>query len=240
MAVSVTKCLTPYSLSFQLAFEYLQKTGTAPLTVNSAQQWQFGQVILQEMSQRFGGYQQLDSNSSQIPINYRAGKPGKQITLTQLLSGNINPQLIKGRVILLGYTANVAQDYFDTPYGTMPGVWIHAHMTSQLLSGVQDGRSLIWALPQWAEWVWVLSWSMITGAILSFLVNKPVIYSLLAVICLILILDRLLLTFTASRCLAALYSHNVSFVNHYYCCGYRSCSKIGAWQFTIKNLMFFI
>jgi CHASE2 domain-containing sensor protein len=193
LAVSVTKCLTPYSLSFQLAFEYLQKTGTAPLTVNSAQQWQFGQVTLQEMSQRFGGYQQLDSNSSQIPINYRAGKPGKRITLTQLLSDNIDPQLIKNRVILLGYTANVAQDYFDTPYGTMPGVWIHAHMTSQLLSAVQDGRSLIWALPQWSDWLWVLSWSMITGAILSFLFNKPVVYSLLAVFCLILILDRVCL-----------------------------------------------
>ena len=193
LAVGVTKCLTPYSLSFQLAFEYLHQTGTSPLNVNSAQQWQFGQVTLQEMSQKFSGYQQLGGNSSQIMLNYRAGKPGKRITLSQLQSGNINPQLIKDRIVLLGYTATVAQDYFDTPYGAMPGVWIHAHMTSQLLSAVRDGRSLIWAFPQWGDWLWILTWSAIAGVILAFLAKKPVIYSLLAGICLILILDRICL-----------------------------------------------
>ena len=193
LAVTVTKCLTPYSLSFQLAFEYLQKVGTTPLMVNSAQQWQFGQVTLQEMSRRFGGYQQLNGNSSQILLNYRSGKPGKQITLSQLQSGNIEPQLIKDRIVLLGYTAAVAQDYFDTPYGMMPGVWIHAHMTSQLLSAVQDERSLIWSLPQWGDWLWVLGWTIIMGAILACLTKKPVIFSLIAGVCLILILDRICL-----------------------------------------------
>lgn len=193
LAVGDTKCLTPYSLSFQLAFEYLQKQGIAPLDVNSAQQWQFGQVTLQEMNSKFGGYQQLSGNSSQIPLNYRAGKPGKKITLSQLQSENINPELIKDRIVLLGYTATVAQDYFNTPYGAMPGVWIHAHMTSQLLSAVQDERPLIWVLPQWGDWLWILTWSVISGIILVFSARKTVVYSLLAGCCLIVILDRICL-----------------------------------------------
>ena len=187
------KCLTPYSLSFQLGFEYIQQQGIRPLKVNSDQQWQFGDVILQQMSSRFGGYQQLDGESSQILINYRQGKPGKKITLGQLRSGNIEPEWIRGRIIILGYTTTVAQDYFDTPAGVMPGVWIHAHMTSQIISAVEDQRSLIWPLPQWGDWLWVLGWSMIMGLILAALAKKPVFASLLAGIILIVVLDRLCL-----------------------------------------------
>lgn len=189
------KCLTPYSLSFQLAFEYLQQAGTTPLAVNQKQQWQFGQVTVREMERRFSGYQQLDSKSSQIPINYRSGKPAKKFSLGQLRSGNIDPQLIKDRIILIGYTASVARDYFDTPYGIMPGVWIHAHMTSQLLSAVQDGRPLIWALPQWGEWLWVLSWLMVMVIILAVFNNQSVIYSVLGTVILIVIFDSICLFF---------------------------------------------
>ena len=192
-AATLLKCLTPYSLSFQLGYEYLQQRGTEPLTVTPEQQWQFGEVTLQQMSARFAGYQQLDGKSSQIAINYRAGKAGKKITLTQLRSGNVEPEWIKDRIILLGYTAMVAQDHFDTPYGIMPGVWIHAHMTSQILSAVEDGRPLIWALPTWGDWLWVLVWSLITGAVLARLADKPILWSIIVVIGMIIALDHIFL-----------------------------------------------
>jgi len=189
-AATSLKCLTPYSLSFQLAFEYLQARGVEPLSVNSEQQWQFGEVTFEEMPRRFAAYQQLDGKSSQIPINYRAGNPGNKITLNQLRSGNIDPDWIKDRIVLLGYTATVAQDYFDTPDGIMPGVWIHAHMTSQIVSAVENGRSLIWALPQWGDWLWILGWSLIMGTILATLAKHPLFWSVLATIILIAISDR--------------------------------------------------
>lgn len=187
------KCLTPYSLSFQLAYEYLQQQGVQPLTVTPEQQWQFGEVTLEQMNSRFGGYQRLDGESSQILINYRRGKPGKKITLSQLSSGNIEPEWIRDRIIILGYTTTVAQDYFDTPYGIMPGVWIHAHMTSQIVSAVQDQRSLIGVLPQWGDWLWVFGWSITIGVILAVLGKKPVFISLLAGIMMIVVLDRICL-----------------------------------------------
>ena len=192
LSATPSLCLTPYSLSFQLAFEYLQKSGVEPLTVNSQQQWQFGQVTFNELERRFAGYQQLN-NSSQIMLNYRSAKPGKQITLTQLRSGQIDPQLIEDRIVLIGYTASVARDYFDTPYGTMPGVWIHAHMTSQLISAVEDGRSLIRALPQWGDWLLVLCLTLLSGMVWALLAKKPTIYTVLSAIILIAVLDRLFL-----------------------------------------------
>ena len=186
------KCLTPYSLSFQLAFEYLQQQGVEPLHVTPEQQWQFGQTTLQQMERRFAAYQQLDG-SSQITINYRAGKPGNTITLDRLRSGNIEPSWIENRIILLGYTATVAQDYFDTPYGIMPGVWIHAHMASQMISAVENERPLIWALPQWGDWLWVLGWSLATVTILTALTRRSLCWSVLAGVLMIVVSDRVCL-----------------------------------------------
>ena len=190
LAVNSSQCLTPYSLSFQLAYEYLHRTGIKPLKVNSQEQWQFGDVIFQEMGQRFGGYQQLNNKSSQIALNYRAGQPAKQISLKQLLSGEIPPQQIANRIVLIGYTASVARDYFDTPYGAMSGVWIHAHATSQMLSAVLDSRSLIWVLPQGQDWLFVLTWSLLCGIAIALLSKYSVVYSCLVLGISILIIDR--------------------------------------------------
>lgn len=179
LAEHSSHCLTPYSLSFQLAFEYLHSAGVEPLTVNKNQQWQFGEVVFQEMSPRFGGYQNLNGQSSQIPISYRSRQPGQRTTLTELLTGRVTAEQIKDRIVLIGYTATVARDYFDTPYGMMPGVWIHAHMTSQMISAVQDGRSPIWVLPLWGDWLWILAWSVAIVHIVIFVAQKPPLYLIL-------------------------------------------------------------
>lgn len=188
-------CLTPYSLSFQLAFEYLQSKGIKPLTVNEQEHWQFGEVVFPEMPSRFGGYQNLDGQSSQIPINYRSPRPGQRTSLTKLLSGEVQPEEISDRVVLIGYTALVARDYFDTPYGTMSGVWIHANMTSQILSAVQEGRPLIWVLPQWGDWVWIFVWSLGIVCVLLLVSNKPPIYLIPTLGILIIVFHYICLVF---------------------------------------------
>jgi CHASE2 domain-containing sensor protein len=157
-------CSTPYSLSFQLAYQRLAQAGVTPLEVTAQQQWRFGSVKLPELPSNFGGYQHLDGQSSQIMIHYRSQQPGQKVTLRQILDGKIDPKLIRDRTILIGYTAPIARDYFETPYGPMAGVWIHAHMTSQLMSAVLDRRPLIWTLPywkhwQWGDWLWISLWS---------------------------------------------------------------------------------
>ena len=192
-ATQSSQCLTPYSFSFQLAYEYLHQAGIEPLTVNSQEQWQFGNITFQEMGRRFGGYQQLSDRSSQIPLNYRAGQPAKRISLQQLLSGKIPQELIANRIVLIGYTASVARDYFNTPYGAMPGVWIHAHATSQMISAVLDDRPLIWVLPQGGEWLLVLGWSLVTGGVMTLLYKYSAVYSCLALGFLVVVIDRLYL-----------------------------------------------
>jgi CHASE2 domain-containing sensor protein len=171
LSPSPSSCSTPYSFSFQLAFRFLYEEKIQPMEVNSNEEWQFGTVVFHRLAARFGGYQQLDGQSSQIMLNYRSNQPGQRVTLKQVLSGQLDSNLVKNRIVLIGYTAPVARDYFDTPDGQRAGIWVHAHMVSQILSSVLDKRPLVWVLPQWGsfQWgdtLWVFAWS-ITGGLLA-------------------------------------------------------------------------
>jgi CHASE2 domain-containing sensor protein len=146
---ATSRCKTPYSLSFQLASQFLYRQNTSlSFKVYKNQGWQSGQVIFKPLPTRVGGYQNLDGKSMQILLNYRApdrsGKIAHRVTLEEVLDGTIELSLIKNRIVLIGYAAQtIAGDNFNTPYGNMAGVWIHAQMTSQILSSILDRRSLL-------------------------------------------------------------------------------------------------
>jgi CHASE2 domain-containing sensor protein len=97
-----------------------------------------------------------------------------QITLTDLLnhvSDAALTRLIKDRVVLIGTTAQSFKDYSPTPYSSgqggeqMPGVIIHAHMVSQILSAALDQRPLLWALSPWESTLWVGGWALVGGVL---------------------------------------------------------------------------
>lgn len=150
------RCITKNSLSLQLAQQFLRQEGKS-LTLTGNGEWHYNQVIFKILSSRIGGYQNiptLDGQSNQIFINYRSGKINS-VTIGQVLEGKVDSNLIKNQIILIGYAPEISADIdFNTPLGKMSGVWIQAHMTSQILSAVLDGRSLLWVLPQWKNFQW--------------------------------------------------------------------------------------
>ncbi len=177
-----SKCSTPYSFSFLLAFSFLSSHNLSLQVNQNTKTWQWDRVIFNRLASHTGGYQSLDGNSSQILLNYRANpRPAKIVSLTDIVEGKVPESAIKGRLVIVGYTAGVARDDFDTPYGQMPAVWIHAHMTSQILSAVMDNpkRPLLWVLPQWGHLQWadaafVWLWAL-TGGVLVIYV-RPRLY----------------------------------------------------------------
>jgi len=163
----LSPCKTPYSFSLQLAYQYLQAKGIAVSTTED-KNWQFGEVVWKRLESRSSGYQNLDARGNQVLLNYRATPQiAQQVTIAEVLTGNIEPEWVKNRVVLIGVTAASIQDDHDTPYGRMRGLQIHAHMVSQLLSAVLDDRPLIWWLPPWGDALWVWVWSL-TGGVLIY------------------------------------------------------------------------
>ncbi|MBN3911008.1 MAG: CHASE2 domain-containing protein [Nostoc sp. NMS1] len=164
-------CPATFAFSLQLAFLYLQPSGIQPKFTPEGN-LQLGKTIFPNLKSRTGGYHDIDANGGQILLNYRSPKQiAQQVKLTQFLTSPINSSAIKDKIVLIGVTAKGdSQDTWATPYGVpfqeqMPGVLVQAHMISQILSAVQDGRPLLRVWSLWAEAVWIWGWSLVGGVL---------------------------------------------------------------------------
>jgi CHASE2 domain-containing sensor protein len=49
----------------------------------------------------------------------------------------------------------------------MPGVFVQAHMVSQILSAVLDQRPLLWSWPFWVDAIWIGGWTLVGGTLIG-------------------------------------------------------------------------
>jgi len=104
-----------------------------------------------------------------IPFSPRAETYAK-VSFASVLAGDVAPETLRGKIVVIGVTASGLYDRFSTPVsgvlGPMPGVYIHANVLDMLMSG----RAI---LPVYA---WVLfAVSLLPLAVLlgGFLVLSP-------------------------------------------------------------------
>ena len=177
-------CAATYGLSAQLALRYLAAQNI-PLHFAPDGAWLLGKAHFQPIEAHTGGYQGIDAWGHQILLNYRSYRSLKeifpQVTLSQLLSGQVDANAIKNRVVLIGTTAESFQDYSLTPYKTnqgdiqkIPGVILQAQMTSQLISAALAERSLLWTWALWQETIWIVGWSIAGGLLTQFARRLPI------------------------------------------------------------------
>ncbi|MDZ7962614.1 MAG: CHASE2 domain-containing protein [Aulosira sp. DedQUE10] len=163
-------CKASYAFNVQLALRYLAAQQIS-LEFTSDGAWKLGKATFKPLTAHTSGYQGIDASGHQILLNYRGRSLQKfvpQVTLTELLTGKVNANTVKNRIVLIGTTAQSFQDYSSTPYITnegaiekIPGVILQAQMISQLLSAALDGRSLLWTCSVWQEIIWIWGWSLI-------------------------------------------------------------------------------
>ncbi|OKH15128.1 CHASE2 domain-containing protein [[Limnothrix rosea] IAM M-220] len=154
-----------YALSLLLAGLYLEQDGVSIGAAAGTGWYQFGDVILEPLYPNSGAYIGIDNGGYQILINYRgATNAFDQVSMADVLSDKVDPHLFSDRIVLIGDVTEVNKDLFPVPYTLsakerMPGVEIHAHMTSQILSAVLDGRPLMRSWSEWQENLWILFWT---------------------------------------------------------------------------------
>ncbi|NER36361.1 MAG: CHASE2 domain-containing protein [Oscillatoria sp. SIO1A7] len=161
---------TDHSLSMRLALHYLAKYQIEPETI-PPKDVRLGSVVFRDMDANPGGYRGLDDRGIQVMLNYRASKNiARQVGLAEVLAGEVNPDWVKDRIVLIGLTAPIYTDYHSTPYSAgewpyqkMPRLLVQAEMTSQIISAVLDGRPLLWVWSEWGEFVWIWVWSAAGG-----------------------------------------------------------------------------
>ncbi|BBD57868.1 serine/threonine protein kinase with Chase2 sensor [Nostoc sp. HK-01] len=167
------------SLSFQMVVRYLAAQGIEPELTKSGE-LKFGSTVLKRLTPKSGGYHNIDTSDYQILLNYRSAKNAvKQVSLSEVLANKVDPALIKDKIVMIGYTAQIVKDTFYTPYSAgsadsqkMPGVVVHAQNASQILSAVLNKRPLFWYWNELQEGLWVFAWSLV-GGFLAWRIRKP-------------------------------------------------------------------
>ena len=169
-----SRCQAQSSLSIRLALDYLNAAKDFRTRLTPEGYWQVGHVILKTITSHTGGYQGIDAKGHQILLNYRSVSSPKSIahkvTLRDILEERVAPNSVKDKIVLIGVTDPHSGDYWGTPYGNengekIPGVFVQAHMVSQILSAVEDNRALLWVWSPGSEVLWVLVWSLAGGTI---------------------------------------------------------------------------
>ncbi|MGF1538377.1 MAG: CHASE2 domain-containing protein [Elainellaceae cyanobacterium] len=162
-------CTTSYAFSARLAFIYLQSEGITP-SFDADGNLVMGEAVFPRLHRRSGGYQPMDAGGNQILLNYRAlpspSAIANQVSLTQMLSGQVNPGAIADRIVLIGVTANSLTDDWATPYGASSGdktsgVFLQAQMTSQLISAALGERPALRVWPLWGGVLWIGIWAVL-------------------------------------------------------------------------------
>lgn len=139
-----------------------------------------GKATLRPLRSNSGGYVRLDMGGYQIFLNY-AGRERHltSVSLLDVLNNRVPPDFFRDRVVLIGVTAESANDRFLTPFQVcdsyqqrMSGVAIHAYATHQLIEAALGHRPLLQSLPQGLELGWVMLWTGLGAALFWYLAQR--------------------------------------------------------------------
>ncbi|MEM7061574.1 MAG: CHASE2 domain-containing protein [Cyanobacteria bacterium P01_B01_bin.77] len=179
-------CHTNHSFAAIIAGQYLNLVETNDTDVfwqNDKDQFQLAQVRFPRLNPRSGGYKLNDFGGYQLPLHYRHLPQVEDIaetyTVSELLRGDFEGERIRDRIVLIGTTdlsfgvGDIEErDFWKTPYTTSerledmtPGVFIQAHIVSQLISAVEDGRPSITTWNEWIESGWIILWAAVGGGL---------------------------------------------------------------------------
>ena len=156
------------SLVTRLAEQYLKAEGIELGNgIRDPDAMRFGQVELPRFRANDGGYIRAEAEGTQMLVNFRSGPESFAIvSLRELMTGQVSSELLQDRVVLVGITADSVKDIVNSAaiagaeLNLVPGVVFQAHATSQILSGVLDGRPFLSVWPEWAEYGWILIWGL--------------------------------------------------------------------------------
>ena len=104
-----------YSFSLRLAQRFLAQTGRVTRAEPNA--IALGSTRIKPIEPDTGGYHNIDTEGYQALIRYAPmSEVAQQLSLTQVLSGDYNPNTITGKIVIIGTTAASQQDIFQTPF----------------------------------------------------------------------------------------------------------------------------
>ena len=166
-----------FSLPLRLAETYLKAEGIELSNgIRDRKAMRFGSTELPRFFPNSGGYVGSDDFGIQILLNYRNGRERFRTLSLQDINDieatKGNPDVLRdtlgSRIVLIGKTAPSIKDFINTsaianlqPPGKIYGVEFHAHVVSQIVSAVLDGRPVFKTWSQGWEYLWIVGWGVL-------------------------------------------------------------------------------
>ena len=172
---------TEYAFALRLALLFLAEEGIGPQpSPENPEELSLGPTALHRFGSYDGGYVGADAGGYQILVDFHHGqRQPRSFSLTALLTGQVDPDAIKNRIVLLGVMAESVPDLFHTPFSSgndtgrmIPGIAVHAHIISQLLGAGLEGRRPVATPGESQEWLWTVLWG-VSGAVLGMWTRSP-------------------------------------------------------------------
>lgn len=173
------------SVAFLAAQLYLQPLGIEleQDEVNE-QHFRLGKADLWPFEPDDGPYVGADARGLQMQLDFRGPETFPTHSLTDLLTGKINPEELRGNVVLVGLLASSLKDHLITPLAKRyPGVLLHAHVVNQLLRHAIDGHRSTRFWPGWQEMLWLFFWCA-AGTLTGLYVRSPLVFVFVILGCL--------------------------------------------------------
>ncbi len=169
------KCVANASISLLLANYYLYKS-----YINSHNeqiidnQYTLGSAQFRNLAMYQGAYQGLRidpfSKSFQILLDYHSTSTPQKIAFSTVLKNKLPPEIVKGKIILIGRDDGGLTPSKDltqlTPYGAMSAIELRSQMISQLISVANRERPVLRPASFTEDLILVFSISLITVIIL--------------------------------------------------------------------------
>jgi len=171
------------SFSLKVALEYLKYEGIIPRKDNLNPEYlRLGKTTFKPLKSNDGSYVNIDARGYQILSNFP--KPACQskveecrrfqrVSLRDILTNRVAPELIRNKIVLIGSTASSLQDYVLIPYSSkligtaqpVAGVELQAYFISELISAASYGRPLLKFWSEIQEILWIVCWAYVGVAI---------------------------------------------------------------------------
>ncbi|WP_447970017.1 CHASE2 domain-containing protein [Nitrospira sp. M1] len=169
------------SFSLLIALKYLEKDEIVPYPDPSQPElMRLGNTTIPRFHSSDGGYVNRDPSGYQMLLKYYGTHDSFQrFSLASVLSGDVNPEAIKDRIVVIGSVAESVRDDFYTPFSLgqerdqqISGMELHAHMVSQFIRMALGHETPIRHVSEVLEAGWIIVWGSL-GGLLALRLGSP-------------------------------------------------------------------
>ncbi|MBE9064402.1 CHASE2 domain-containing protein [cf. Phormidesmis sp. LEGE 11477] len=191
-----------YSLASRLARYYLRTKMNAEVGFDAeasarsrteedraANPIRFGSATLPRFRSNSGGYIRADDSGTQMLLNFcMLQQSYETVSLRSLLAGEIDPQRLRDRIIIVGRAAIIAKNSFITsaakttlhstqsstqhPTKIIYGIEVHSLVVQQIIRSALEEDCALRTWPDLVEYIYIVCWGLV-GVAISVTLRSP-------------------------------------------------------------------